>query len=238
MIASLFALLASACGLGSSGSRYALKVHPGSRYGFEYVMDRQSRLWVHLHCELRVAEARPLPELLHSEEHGDLLSFTYFTPRSMGSAGIVPTENVLRDGHRTWLWRVPAGRDEFEGNSGLSVQARWPPETQGPAGFDTMEVFHLPRLEGLVPYVWSPWRVADELRGGLFAGWEKLQGDGARTSPEGTPLPPERASAPPFPYELRCRTVLADYVYVPIEAEDPNVRRPDPSAAAGSDPSR
>jgi len=227
----LLAFFASACGLGGPRSRYVVMVDSGSRYNFRYVKDRPSGQWVHLHCEMRVSEQRLLPNPIHSQELGDLVSFTYLGPGHMGSAGIAPAAFERRDGYRVWLWREVALPENLQGGTALSVQAKWPPSAKGPPVSETMELFHLPPLESLLPYVWSPWRKADELGGGAFAGWEKLQGIGAGTGPDGKPVLLEKASLPAFPYEMRCRVVLAESLVVPIEAEDSNIGRPDPSAA-------
>ena len=223
----LLQLLSSACGFDRPRSRYKLAVDPGASPAERWVMDRESGAWVHLHCELRVSDERPLPEPLRHEDYGDMLSFTDLQPQSMGSAGIAPSEYKEREGHRVWLWRTLARPSTLEGRAGFSVQASWPTD-DGPPRFEAMEVFNLPPLTELEPYQWSPWRPADEVRGGAFANWEELHGVGAESAPDGTPLPLESSPTPDFPYELRCRAVLSDRLHVPVEADDPNVGRPDP----------
>ena len=94
-----------------------------------------------------------------------------------------------------------------------------------------MEVFRLPTIKELVPYVWTPWKRADEVRGaGPFAGWERMHGVSADPQVGADEAPPvEDPSALPHPYELRCRAVLWDRVHTPLVRDDPNVGRPDPS---------
>ena len=90
----------------------------------------------------------------------------------------------------------------------------------GRGSFEPLESFSLPALNTMRPYVWTEWQRADEIRTGGFANWEKTN---ERES--------ETAMAPEHPYELRCRPVLTEHLYIPIEAEDPNVGRPDPSGS-------
>ncbi|MBI4911474.1 MAG: hypothetical protein HY823_01950 [Acidobacteria bacterium] len=225
----LLALIASACSSGTPRSRYVVATDPGSRYNFRYMKDRQSGQWIHIHCEMRVSDQRPLPNPISRPDQGDLLSFTFFTSRSMGSAGIVPSSFLKRDGHKVWLYREVGLPEHLDGTAALSVQVHWPAEGKGSKNPESMEYFRFPGLQSLAPYEWSPWRKADELRGGILAGWEKLQGTGAETGPDGRPRPQGIPSAPAFPFEMRFRVVLADLLVVPIEAEDPNIGRPDPS---------
>jgi hypothetical protein len=198
--------------------RYLLKRDPGSRHSSQHVVERTSGLWVHLHCELRVALARRLPEPITTPETGDLMSTTYFSSISMGSGDFVPHQMRVRDGYRVWLARSLARPSDFDDSSSYGVQLKFPVDGDGPDRREPMEVFSLPRFQSLTPYVWSAWRVADELRGADFAGWGKLHGQ-----------PAAPAMAPREPFEMRCRTVLWDPLYTPIEEEDPNVGRPDPN---------
>ena len=78
----------------------------------------------------------------------------------------------------------------------------------------------LPAINAMQPYVWTPWRKADEVRGGAFADWERVQGMSA-SDPE---------PAAPEPFEMRCRPVLSNALFIPVRAEDANVTKPDPSA--------
>jgi hypothetical protein len=186
------------------------------------MQERVSGRWVHLHCELRVALARRLPDPISTPETGDM-STTYFGSQSMPSGDFVPREWRERGGYRVWLARSVARLGDYDDSSSYGVQLSSPGAGDGPRPRDPMEVFELPRFATLVPYVWSPWRRAEEIRRADFAGWEKLHGEGADT--------PASSSAIEHPFELRCRTVLSDVLYTPIEAEDANVGRPDPGAS-------
>jgi len=213
-------MLLAGCGNEAAArDRFVLKKDPASRYGFKHAQERASGQWVHLHCELRVSLARELPDPISTPDTGDLISFTRYNPGSMGSAGIVPADFVERDGYRVWLYREVAGESDLSGSAGLSVQARWPLQEGGEPRFEPLESFALPGLNTMQPYVWTAWRRADELREGGFAGWEKTQG-----------LESEGSAPAGHPYELRCRPVLTDHLYVDIESEDANIARPDPSA--------
>lgn len=222
----LGALLVPA-GCAGGAARYRLVTDPASRYSFKHVQEKNSKKWVHLHCELAVAEARKLPDPLSTPETGDLISFTRFDPGSMGSAGIAPAEFKVRGEDRVWLYREVAKGSDLDGKSALGVAVSWPSSEQGPRPHDPSEIFHIPSIATLEPYVWTPWRGADEVRGGDMPDWERVQGM-------------ESAAAPPVehPFRLRCRTVLTDFLYIPIEAEDPNVTVPDPSARSVTPPSR
>jgi hypothetical protein len=217
------ALLMLFASLPAEAARYALRRDPASRHGFRHVLERDSGLWVHLHCELRVPLARELPDPISTPETGDLMSTTYFSAISMGSGDFVPGAWRERDGYRVWLARSLARESDFDDSSSYGVQLSFPVAAEAALRREPMEVFELPRFARLVPYVWSPWRRADQVLGGDFAGWGKLHG-----------APAELAGAPPHPFELRCRTVLWDRLFTPVETEDPNVARPDPSSAGGS----
>ena len=209
-------LVPSGCFGGST--RYRVATDPGSRYAFKFVQEKSSRKWVHLHCELTVAVARKLPDPLSTPETGDLISFTRFDPGSMGSAGLAPAEFEVRGDQRVWLYREVGKVSDLEGKSALGVAVSWPSPEQGPRPRDPSEVFRIPSIANLEPYVWTPWRGPDEVRGGDMPDWERVQGMAS-------------AAAPPVdhPFRLRCRTVLTDFLYIPLQAEDPNVTVPDPS---------
>ena len=212
-------LLAS-CELGAR-DRLVLSTDPASRYDFKYVLDRQTKLWVHRHCEIRVPTARVLPDPLSTPETGDLLHFTEFSSISMGSAGVDKTEYRVRDGHKVWLWRDIPGEDEYKGRGGFGIQAEWP-NPGGVSRHDPLEHFDLPAVKSMTPYVWTPWRKADRISGGVFADWERVHGM----------EPSEPIPGVEHPFEMRCRAVVFDGLFIPVEAEDPNVTRPDPSAGA------
>lgn len=213
----LVALLVPSGCMGGGSARYRMTTDPGSRYSFKYVQEKKSGKWVNLHCELAVAAARPLPEPLSTPETGDLMSFTRFDPGSMGSAGIAPREFKLRGDERVWLYREVAKKSDLDGTSALGVAVSWPNPEQGPRPHDPMETFRIPSIADLEPYVWTPWRGPDEVRGGDMPDWERVQGM-------------ESAAAPPVehPFRLRCRTVLTDALFIPLESEDPNVTAPEP----------
>jgi len=72
-------LVASACSQPiAERGRYRMASDPGSRHGFRYVQDTETGLWVVRDCELRVAEARALPEPLQDEQHGSKLAVSIF----------------------------------------------------------------------------------------------------------------------------------------------------------------
>ena len=220
----LLAAIALLCSCDAFGARdrLVLASDPGSRYDFRYVQDRQTGLWVHQHCEIRVPVARELPDPISTSETGDLLSFTEFSSMSMGSAGVDKTQFKQRDGYKVWLWRDIPGEDDYKGRAGFGVQVKWPNPQGGEWRTDPMEHFDLPPVRSMTPYVWTPWRRADKISGGVFAGWERVQGM----------APSEPIPNVPHPFEMRCRAVLFDGLFVPVEAEDPNVTKPDPGPGA------
>jgi hypothetical protein len=211
----------AACAEGASRDHYFLTPDPASRQRWPYVMERKSLQWVHLHCELRVPLERTFPDPVTTPESGDLMSTQYMTPQTMQTGDVVPAEFKLRDGYRVWLSRSLAHAEDLKGTSSLGVRISYPSGEPGPLRSDPMEIFHLPPLPQLTPYVWSPWHKADEVRSTFFAGWEKLHG-----------MPPDEQTALAHPFELRCRPVLSDSLYVPVEAEDANVAKPDPSVGS------
>src|SRR5687768_5066495 len=101
------------------------------------------------------------------------MSTQYFTSISMGS-GDVPGDFRVRDGYRVWLARSIARESDFDDSSSYGVQLDFPTGEAGPAPHDPMEIFSLPTFQSLVPYVWSPWQRADDVRTADFTGWEKL----------------------------------------------------------------
>ena len=214
----LGAALLVACDSIGARERLVMATDQASRYSFRYIQDRETKLWVHLHCEIRVPAARKLPDPITSSETGDLLHFTEFGNGTMGSAGVDKNEQELRDGYRVWLYRSTPGEEQYKGTAGFGIQVTWPnPGTE--TRYEPLETFKLPAVRGTTPYVWTPWRKADEVSGGAFADWEKVQGQASEPKP-----------AAPEPFEMRCRAVLSDALFVPIRAEDENVDKPDPSA--------
>ena len=211
------ALLAS-CEL-DARERLVMATDRASRYGFRYIQDRETGQWVHLHCEVRVPATRRLPEPITSHETGDLLHFTEFGDGTMGSAGVDKNEQELRDGYRVWLYRATPGQEHYKGTAGFGIQVTWPnPGTE--TRYEPLETFRLPAVRGMTPYVWTPWRKADEVSGGAFADWEKVHGR--------DPSEPKPAASEPF--EMRCRAVLSEALYIPVRAEDANATKPDPRA--------
>jgi hypothetical protein len=210
--------LLSACDMLDARERFVMATDQASRYSFRYVQDRETKLWVHLHCEIRVPVARKLPDPITSSETGDLLHFTEFGSGTMGSAGVDKNEQEIRDGYRVWLYRVTTGEDHYKGHAGFGISVTWP-DPGKETRYEPSENFNLPALNSMTPYVWTPWRKADEVRGGAFADWERVQGRPAS----------DPAQAAPEPFEMRCRPVLSDALFIPIVAEDANVRKPDPS---------
>lgn len=224
-------MLALACGWtpAEGRTRYDWVREPGMRSKTYFVRERASGLVVHLHCELRAPVARPPPEPPHRPEHGSLLAFTQFFRLSMGSGDFVPDEFAQRDGYRIWLGRRHARQEDLDGRAALGVQVSWPRPESAQVDREPMEVFRQPRLRDLAPYEWSPWRRADELRGGAFAGWVRLHGVTADTSQPGDrPAAVGDPAQLPNPFELRCRAVLAEELYPPAPEDDPNIARPDP----------
>ncbi|MGH8172725.1 MAG: hypothetical protein ACREPX_06235 [Rhodanobacteraceae bacterium] len=197
-------------------NRFVMAADPGSRYGLEYVRDRETRKWVHIHCELRVPVARALPQATPVDEYP--LHFTKFMSGAMGTAGISPNDYVVREDHRVWLYRELADDATLAGKAAVGVQAVWPDST--PARHEPMEVLAVPALGSMKPYVWSHWAAAKEIRAGQFAGWEKTND---RASAE--------SAVPEFPFEMRCHPVLSDVTYVPSPEKDPNIAMPDPTSA-------
>ena len=96
-------LVASACSQPiAERGRYRMASDPGSRHGFRYVQDTETGLWVIRDCELRVAEARALPEPLQDEAHGGRLAVSIFRPESVESGLLLSIDFERRDGYRVW----------------------------------------------------------------------------------------------------------------------------------------
>jgi hypothetical protein len=215
-------LVVSACAEHSKASgAFVMAVDPGSRYAFRYVRHVGSRKWVHLHCELRVATTRALPEPTALPDVGELVHFTRFMPGAMATAGISTSDFQTRDAYRVWLYRGVADEADLEGNSSIGVQIGWPTDQAGQVRREPMEVIRIPAMSLLTPYVWSSWQVAQEFRPGEFADWEKANhhvGSSDTTETENA-------------FEMRCRPVLTDAIFVPAREEDANILVADPSAA-------
>jgi hypothetical protein len=157
---------------GTSAGRYTMATDPGARYGFRYVRDRESGLWVHRECEVRVSAQRKLPDPISDAEGGDRLHSQRF------------------DGN------------DLQGRSAFGVQVEHPKPGE-PSDWEPMELFAFPPMATMVPDAWSEWTLAANQRAGAFGWWEEVHG----SAPE-PPVPIE------FPFELRCRLLLKDHLYV------------------------
>ncbi len=175
------------CASGTTAGRYAMATDPASRYGFRHVRDRESGLWVHRECEA------PDGDRLHSQR---------FAPETVASGHLVPTAFELQDGHRVWRFRDLPDDDDLTGRTALGIQVEWP-KPGGPSDWEPMELFAYPPMATMVPDGWSTWTSAASQRAGAFGWWEEVHGS-----------PPEPAGPLQVPFELRCRLLLKDHLYV------------------------
>jgi hypothetical protein len=198
-VAALAIFLVAACSqpIARSG-RYRMARDPGSRHAFAYVQDRETGRWVIRECELRVAQARPLPGPLQDEAHGSKLAVSIFRPGSVESGLLLSLDFERRDGQRVWRGADVLDEDDLEGRVAVGVQVEWPQEGEE-TRYDPLEVIPLPPLGDTPPGQWSEYLRAGHLREGAFGWWEETHGRGA----------PELAP-PEHPFELRCRLVLKD----------------------------
>jgi len=171
---------------------------PGSRHAFEYVQDTETGRWVIRECELRVSQARPLPEPLQDEAHGSKLAVSIFRPESVESGLLLSIDFELRDGHRVWRGAEVLGEDDLAGEVAFGVQVEWPQDGEE-TRYDAMEVIQMPPLGDVPPGQWSEYLRAGHLREGAFGWWEETYG---RDAP--------KLDAPGHPFEVRCRLVLKD----------------------------
>ena len=183
----IVALLLAACAE-NGGGRYAAATDPGSRYGFAYVIDRQTKKWVNRECELRVSPERGLGEV-----HVQL-----FRPGSAQSGGLMSADFETRDGYRVWRIADVMHDDDLAGKVAYGVQIEWPRPGQS-TDYDPMEIFHMPRPGNTPPNAWSPWLRAADTRAGGFAFLGEAEGS-----------PPETGPPPAHPFEMRCRFILDD----------------------------
>jgi hypothetical protein len=199
LVTATMVLLAAACSppVAKSG-RYRMASDPGSRHGFEYVQDRETGRWVIRDCELRVAEARALPEPLQDEEHGSKLDVSIFRPGSVESGLLLSIDFERRDGFRVWRGAEVLGEDDLEGRVAYGIQLEWP-EAGKETRYEPLEVIELPPLGDTPPGQWSEFLRAGQLRPGAFGWWDEAHG---RDAPELAP--------PEHPFEVRCRLVLKD----------------------------
>jgi hypothetical protein len=195
--AACLATVVACSGPGSSG-RYRAEHFRTTRSNFVYVRDRVTGQWVNRHCELRTPVARPLPDPLNTDEHGDLLSVQLFEPGSAQSAGLRSVDFEVRDGFRVWTIDDVLHAEDVEGRTSYGVQVAWP-QTGQPTRHDPLELFHLPRLGNDPPGTWGPWVVASSTREGAFGWWSETQG-----------APPEPPQPIEHPFELRCQVVVTD----------------------------
>jgi len=195
--AACLAMVVACSGPGSSG-RYRAEHFRTTRSNFVYVRDRVTGQWVNRHCELRTPVARPLPDPLTTDEHGDLLSVQLFEPESAQSAGLRSVDFEVRDGFRVWTIDDVLHAEDVEGGTSYGVQVAWP-QTGQPTRHDPLELFHLPRLGNDPPGTWGPWVVASSTREGAFGWWRETGG-----------APPEPAQPIEHPFELRCQVVVTD----------------------------
>jgi hypothetical protein len=197
--AALALLLASACSppLAQRG-RYRLASDPGSRHATRYVQDAESGKWAIRDCELRVAEARRLPEPLQDEAHGSKLDVSIFRPGSVASGLLLSIDFELRDGYRVWRGAQVLGEDDLSGRVAYGVQLEWPREGEE-TRYEPLELIELPPLGDAPPGEWSPFLRADRLREGGFGWWQETHGKDAPA-----------LALPEHPFEVRCRLVLKE----------------------------
>lgn len=195
-------VLTSLTACADTSGRYRVRADPGSRYSFRYVQDRDTGLWVHRECEVRVSTKRKLPDPISPPEHGDLLHSSRFEPGAVGTGNLVPEQFVIRDGYRVWSFRELLTEDDFNGETSFGIQVEWPVEG-GPTRHEPLELFALPRPGDTPPDEWSRWRTADRSRSDAFGWWGEVHG-----------APPEGVPVIEYPFELRYRLLLKDHVYV------------------------
>jgi hypothetical protein len=189
-------LLLAACS--EPSARYRMARDPGSRHAFEYVRDRETGRWVIRACELRVSRARPLPEPLSDDAHGDKLGVSIFRPGSVESGLLLSLDFEERDGYRVWRGADVPDEDDLAGEVAFGVQVEWPRDGEE-TRYEPLEVIPLPPLGEVPPGEWSPWLRAGHLREGAFGWWEETHGRDAATL-----APPEH------PFEVRCRLALKE----------------------------
>src|SRR5262249_11554199 len=137
----LFALSVIAlagCTLDASRGRYHMATFLTTRSHFQYVQDSQTGKWVNRACELRVAEARPLPEPLQDDAHGSRLTVEIFKPETVESSFLLSIDFKTDAGYRVWPAAVVLDADDLNGRSAYGVQLSWP-EDGKPTRTDPME---------------------------------------------------------------------------------------------------
>lgn len=192
-----FAALA-ACTADASRGRYHMATFLTTRTHFRYVQDSQTGKWVNRACELRVAEARALPEPLQDDEHGSRLSVQIFKPETVESGLLLSIEYQREGGYRVWSGAAVLDEDDLQGKVAYGVQISWP-ETGKPTRTDPLELIPMPPLGDTPPQQWSGWMRPAQMREGQFAWWKEVNA-----------APAEPLTPPPYPFELRCKLTLAD----------------------------
>lgn len=191
-----------ACVGGGNGGRYTMATDPASRYAFRHVRDRQTGLWVHRECEVRVSAKRKLPDPISDDETGDHLHSQRFDSESVGTGDLVPAQFELHDGWRVWRFRHLPNEDDLRGRTGLGIQVEWP-KRGAPSDWEPMELFAYPTIATMAPEEWSTWSTAASQREGAFGWWAEVHGK-----------PPEPGVPIALPFEMRCRLLLKDHLYV------------------------
>jgi hypothetical protein len=171
---------------------------PASRHGFRYVQDRETTRWVNRECELRVSEARALPEPLQDEAYGSRLGVSIFRPESVESGLLLSIDFERRGGYRVWPGAVVLNEDDLAGEVAYGIQVAWPQDGKE-TRYEPLELIDMPPLGDTPPGQWSGFLRAGRLREGAFGWWEETYG---KEAPELEP--------PAHPFELRCRLVLKE----------------------------
>jgi hypothetical protein len=199
-VALVVALAMAGCVGNVTAGRYTMATDPGSRYSFRYVQDTRTRLWVHRECEARVSTERKLPD--STTDDGDRLHSQHFEPESVSSGNLVPNEFETHDGWRVWRFRHLPSEADLTGRSAWGVQVEWP-KPGGPSDWEPMEMFAYPPMATMAPDEWSAWKTAAATREGGFGWWNEVHG-----------APAEPQAPVEHPFELRCRLLLKDHLYV------------------------
>jgi hypothetical protein len=187
-----------ACSADASRGRYHMATFLTTRSHFQYVQDSLTGQWVNRACELRVAEARPLPEPLQDEVHGSLLNVEIFKPETVESGLLLSIEFKSEGGYRIWSGAAVLDEDDLAGKVAYGVQVSWP-ETGKPTRTDPLEVIPMPPLGDTPPQQWSDWLRPAQLREGQFAWWKEVSA-----------APAEPVTPPQDPFEIRCKLTLAE----------------------------
>jgi hypothetical protein len=200
LAAALLLLFGAGCAGPPSSGRYVLAEDPGSRYGFEFVQDRETGRWVQRACELRVSAERVLPDPLNDPEHGSLMHVDLLKPGSIEGAGIRTLDPDLRDGYRLWYITQVLGEHDLAGTVDYGIQVKWP-ETGQETRFELLEIIHPPALTAVPLDEWSGWIEPSRYREGGFAGIEEVSGQESSGG---------EVALPAHPFALRCKLFLVD----------------------------